>query len=199
MLGFRYIKLHKLRSRDVANGLGKTPMLGWALRCLCLTILIGVTFVGMQSGGMFERVLALQPSKSVTLSDNNERTGGGLLEEVVWAGSHGHFVTDVHINGTAVTFLIDTGASHTVLNHRDADRLQLGGSGLRFTVPFESANGTVYAAPVTLRDVRLGQFQLYDLDAFVNEGDLGISLLGMSFLRQFQSYEFQQDRLVLRW
>ena len=73
------------------------------------------------------------------------------------------------------------------------------GGQLRYSVPFQSANGTTYAAPVTLRDVRLGQFQLYDLDAFVNEGDLGISLLGMSFLSQFESYEFLRDRLVLRW
>ena len=59
--------------------------------------------------------------------------------------------------------------------------------------------GTTYAAPVILRDVRLGQFQLYDLEAYVNQGNLGISLLGMSFLRRFESYGFHRDRLVLRW
>lgn len=175
-------------------------MLGWALRCLCLTVIVSGIFVGMQSGGMFERVLALPgPSSARPVDDTGSAGSGGLLEEVVMLGGQGHFITDVHINGTSVRFLIDTGASHTVLNQRDAERLRLTGGNLRYTVPFGSANGTTYAAPVTLRDVRLGQFQLYDLDAYVNQGDLGISLLGMSFLRRFESYEFLRDRLVLRW
>lgn len=175
-------------------------MMGWALRCLIVTIIVSATFIGLQPGGMVEQVLAYADSRRApTADDDIGGSSGGLLEEVVRLGAGGHFVTDVHINGEPVTFLIDTGASHTILNQRDADRLRLTGARLRYSVPFQSANGTTYAAPVTLRDVRLGQFQLYDLDAYVNQGDLGISLLGMSFLRQFQSYEFLRDRLVLRW
>jgi len=175
-------------------------MLGWALRCLGLTVLVGGIFVGLRPDGMFEQALALRSPDSQPVPDESrDETFGGWLEEVVMLGGNGHFIANVHINGTPVTFLIDTGASHTVLNQRDAERLRLTGGNLRYTVPFQSANGTTYAAPVTLRDVRLGQFQLYDLDAYVNQGKLGISLLGMSFLRRFQSYEFLQDRLVLRW
>ena len=175
-------------------------MLGWALRCLCLTLVVGVTFIGLQSGGVFDRVLAMHgPTDAPQIDAGDSETGGGLLEEVIALGRHGHFITEVTINGVPVTFLIDTGASHTILNQRDAQRLRLTRGSLRYSVPFQSANGTTYAAPVTLRDVRLGQFQLYDLDAFVNQGELGISLLGMSFLREFESYEFLRDRLVLRW
>ncbi|NJO37578.1 MAG: TIGR02281 family clan AA aspartic protease, partial [Rhizobiales bacterium] len=129
---------------------------------------------------------------------NSEVSGGGLEEEVM-LGDDGHFVADVDISGITVTFLIDTGASHTVLNQEDAERLELTDGELSYDIPFQSANGTTYAAPVTLRDVRLGQFQLDDLEAFVNEGDLAISLLGMSFLSHFESYEVEGDRLVLRW
>ncbi|MDH3662784.1 MAG: TIGR02281 family clan AA aspartic protease [Alphaproteobacteria bacterium] len=175
-------------------------MLGWALRCLCVTLVVGATFVGLHEGGVFERALTLKgPSDDRQVEAAGDQGGGGLLEEVIALGRGGHFITEVMVNGMPVTFLIDTGASHTILNKRDAELLRLGGGSLRYTVPFESANGTTYAAPVTLRDVRLGQFQLYDLDAFVNQGDLGISLLGMSFLRRFESYEFHRDRLVLRW
>jgi aspartyl protease family protein len=175
-------------------------MLSWALKCLLLTVLAGGAIVGLQESGLLSRVLdsSGQNSLSVSAEDGNG-SGGGFLEEIVMIGHNGHFVTDVSVNGTQVTFLIDTGASHTMLRQEDAARLRLGGGQLRYTVPFQSANGTTYAAPVNLRDVRLGQFQLYDLDAFVNQGDLGISLLGMSFLRQFESYEFLKDRLVLRW
>ncbi len=176
-------------------------MLGWALRCLCLTVVVGATFNAMQSTGLFDQILAWSRPDSASLVDTSPRDAGngGLLEEVITLDGGGHFITDVYINGTPVTFLVDTGASHTILNQEDADRLRFGGGSLRYTVPFQSANGTTYAAPVTLRDVRLGQFQVYDLDAYVNQGNLGISLLGMSFLRRFESYEFLKDRLVLRW
>lgn len=179
-------------------------MLGWALRCLFVTLVIGGAFIGMQEGGLIgglkERALtAAGPGRAPPQGLPYNDTAGALLEEVVMLGRNGHFVTDVYINGTPVTFLIDTGASHTVLNQRDAERLRLNGGTLRYSVPFQSANGTTYAAPVSLRDVRLGQFQVYDLEAYVNQGNLGISLLGMSFLRRFESYEFLQDRLVLRW
>lgn len=175
-------------------------MLGWALRCLFATLVGGLTFIGLQDQGVFNRMMHSNALQSGSVAEDDRSIGGdGRLEEIIMLGRHGHFVADVHVNGTAISFLVDTGASHTIINQRDAERLQLGNGQLRYSVPFQSANGTTYAAPVTLRDVRLGQFQLYDLDAFVNQGNLNISLLGMSFLREFDSYEFHQDRLVLRW
>ena len=176
-------------------------MVDWALRCLLLTVIIGLTFIGVKESrlipDLLERKRHAVEAQSAPLTE--QASQGGYLEEIIMAGGHGHFIADVTVNGTLITFLVDTGASHTVLRREDAERLSLGSGQLRYSVPFQSANGTTYAAPITLRDVRLGQFQLYDLDAFVNQGELGISLLGMSFLRQFESYEFLKDRLVLRW
>ena len=176
-------------------------MMGWVLRCLGLVVVSGAVFVGLQDGGLFEAALSRPDVAAVPEPPDPQQEQGdsALLEEVIEGGAHGHFVTDVYVNGTPITFLIDTGASHVILNTEDAERLGLNVGNLRYDTRFQSANGAVYAAPVVLRDVRIGQFQLYDLDAFVNRGPLNISLLGMSFLRQFESYEVSQGRLILRW
>ena len=33
-------------------------MLGWALRCLSLTVIVGATFIGLQPGGIFNPTVA---------------------------------------------------------------------------------------------------------------------------------------------
>jgi aspartyl protease family protein len=55
------------------------------------------------------------------------------------------------------------------------------------------------AAPVELRELRIGQLQVFDLEASVNGGPLPISLLGMTFLQRLSSYEVAGGRLILRW
>ncbi|MGI9434196.1 MAG: retropepsin-like aspartic protease family protein [Geminicoccaceae bacterium] len=180
-------------------------MLGWALRCLGLAVLLGGVFVGLQDGGLFKQVLQrhgfVSPTKMVRPKTVNNETPGAsnMLEEIIPGGRHGHFVANLYVNGISIPFLIDTGASHIVLKAGDAERLGFTEARLDYSARFQSANGTTLAAPISLRDMRLGQFQLHDMQAFVNQGALDISLLGMSFLRQFDSYEVVQDRLILRW
>jgi aspartyl protease family protein len=164
---------------------------------------LSVTFVGLQDGGLLERALRENGHPIQTpvylAPPPLPPDDGGVREEIIDGGASGHFITDVYVNGTPIRFLVDTGATHVVLNSSAAERLGLSGGRLRFNTPFESANGRTYAAPVTLRDVRIGQLQLHDVDAYVNQGALDISLLGMSFLRQLRSYEVMRNRLVLRW
>jgi GMP synthase-like glutamine amidotransferase len=59
--------------------------------------------------------------------------------------------------------------------------------------------GEVRAAPVTLRSLRIGQLELYDLPASVGESPGSLSLLGMTFLKRFESYEVRGDTLILSW
>ena len=129
---------------------------------------------------------------------------GGLedesnLEYVVQPSAGGHYVIEAVVNGAPVTFLVDTGASDIVLTMADAERLGLQPATLRFTQRFATANGEVRGAPVVLREIRVGQFSLFDVPASVNEAPLRVSLLGMSFLRQLDGYGVENGRLVLRW
>ena len=70
---------------------------------------------------------------------------------------------------------------------------------LRFTGRAETANGTVGLAPVTLRELRIGQLSRHGVAAVVNEAPMGISLLGMSFLDGLEGWEARGDRLLLYW
>jgi clan AA aspartic protease (TIGR02281 family) len=123
----------------------------------------------------------------------------GDLEQIIEAGPHGHFLLKAVVNGVPINFMVDTGASHVVLTIPDARRIGFTANDLEFTQEFESANGTVRAAPVKLRELRIGQFSVYGLEASVNGGPLPISLLGMSFLQRLSSYEVADGRLILRW
>ena len=111
----------------------------------------------------------------------------------------GHYRVEAMVNGAAVTFLVDTGATHVVLSPADAARVGLGAGRLRFAARGQTANGTVALAPVTLREIRLGQLSRRDVPAMVNGAPMAVSLLGMSFLAGLPGWEAKGDRLLLYW
>jgi len=76
--------------------------------------------------------------------------------------------------------LVDTGASLVTLTPADARAAGINPAGLVFSTHANTANGAVRMAPVTLREVRIGQLSIYDVPASVLE-NLNVSLLGMSF------------------
>jgi clan AA aspartic protease (TIGR02281 family) len=132
-------------------------------------------------------------------ADDSGQSEVGDLEYVIQAGDGGHFLVEAVVNGVPITFLVDTGASSVVLTMEDAERLGFRPESLRFTQRFASANGEVRAAPVVLRELRIGQFSVFDMPASVNEAPLRVSLLGMSFLERLHGYGVEDGRLILRW
>jgi clan AA aspartic protease (TIGR02281 family) len=139
------------------------------------------------------------PLEDESYAEDDEESEESDLEYVIESGAGGHFVIEAVVNGAPVTFLVDTGASHVVLTMEDAERLGFQPETLRFTERFASANGEVRAAPVVLRELRIGQFSVFDMPASVNEAPLRVSLLGMSFLRRLHGYSVDNGRLILRW
>jgi len=122
-----------------------------------------------------------------------------VSELVLQAGPHGHFMVEAAVNGTPITFLVDTGASSIYLTPDDAARLGWTPPRLTYSERYSTASGVVHAAPVTLRSLRVGQLELYDLPASVGQQPSSVSLLGMSFLKRFASYEVRGERLILSW
>jgi aspartyl protease family protein len=140
-----------------------------------------------------------EPEEESGWEDEGESDDDTDLEYVIESGAGGHFLIEAVVNGAPVDFLVDTGASDIVLTLEDAERLGLQPETLRFTQRFATANGEVRGAPVVLRELRIGQFSLFDVPASVNEAPLRVSLLGMSFLAQLNGYRVEDGRLILRW
>jgi aspartyl protease family protein len=118
-------------------------------------------------------------------------------EVVVPRSADGHYYLTLTINDTAVPFMVDTGASGMVLSLADAERLGMERDSLRFLGEARTANGVVRTAMVTLPVVELGPFRSENFRAYVNEGEMDGSLLGMDYLGQFH-LEFRGGELVLR-
>jgi clan AA aspartic protease (TIGR02281 family) len=97
------------------------------------------------------------------------------------------------------TFLVDTGASYTVITPQTAQALGVDLTDDLPNVPVTTANGTVHAPLVTLKQISLGGMQVRDVQAVV--ADLGDApqlsgLLGMSFF-QGMEISFKQDKLMI--
>ncbi len=116
----------------------------------------------------------------------------------VRASDDGAFYMDVFLNGQPVRMLVDTGATGLALSPADALAAGLDADSLRYTVPVQTADGASLAAPAVLDTIRVGGLTFRNQKALVlRQGH--ISLLGVTILRRFQSFEISGNRLTLRW
>lgn len=109
----------------------------------------------------------------------------------------GHYYAQVAVDGVKLTFMVDTGASDVVLTPADARKVGIAPGSLAYIGQASTANGMVRTARVTLPNVTFGPFHEDGLGASVNEAPMDISLLGMSYLGQFQ-ITIAGDQMVLR-
>lgn len=113
-------------------------------------------------------------------------------------GRDGHFRVRALVNDVAIDFLVDTGASHVVLTPKDAARLGISPLREQYFERYQTANGVVHAAPVMLDHLAIGEtIRLEMVRASVTEGELSVSLLGMSLLERLGGFEMRGDRLLL--
>lgn len=123
----------------------------------------------------------------------------GPVSVLIRRDGNGKFTAQGQINGVSAPLLIDTGATAVMLRSTDAEKAGIDLNGLSFTTAVQTANGTVYAAPIRVRTIALGLLRLDDVEALVAKpGSLNENLLGISFLRRLASYELKGDFLTLR-
>ncbi|NQE61630.1 CblY, a non-orthologous displacement for alpha-ribazole-5'-phosphate phosphatase [Caulobacter sp. RHG1] len=109
----------------------------------------------------------------------------------------GHFWTEAAVDGKAVRFLVDTGATAVSLSLADAQRLGIDTSKLNYDYNVITADGRTRAASVKLASVAIAGTKIRDVDALVIEKGLENSLLGMSYLGRLSRFEATQNSLIL--
>jgi aspartyl protease family protein len=123
----------------------------------------------------------------------------GPHELVIPQDADGAFVVIALVNGQRVRFMVDTGATATVLSPEDARRAGIDPSGLHYDSLSETANGTGSGARTTVRTLAVGPIMFDNFEVTVNQAPMSGSLLGVSFLDRLQSFHVEGHKLILKW
>lgn len=110
----------------------------------------------------------------------------------------GHYWAQADVNGKAVRFLVDTGATSVVLTSTDAARLGLEPKDLVYDRPVVTADGRTEAAAVVLDHLSIAGARVDQVEALVIAEGLETSLLGMSYLGRLSRFEATPTALILR-
>jgi aspartyl protease family protein len=166
------------------------------------TVAVGESYQGVKllSLGAEQATVEAEGKRVLLRMDTPVSIGGGPggsggTRIVLPADSRGHFMTQGTINGRTVNFMLDTGATAIGLSAADAQRI-----GLDFSkgqpIRMNTANGTTLGYRVRLNSVRVGDVEVYDIDAVVSQQPMPYVLLGNSFINRF-SMRRDADQLVL--
>ena len=121
------------------------------------------------------------------------------LTEVSTHDSGGVIQVDVQVNDSPqpFRFVLDTGASQTVISRALADALGITVEPNGQHMVVQTANNTVRAPVVTLRALTVGNARVENVQALVLDTlDDTQGLLGLTYLRHFDVAIEQQNRLV---
>ncbi|MDB1135012.1 TIGR02281 family clan AA aspartic protease [Candidatus Anaplasma sp. TIGMIC] len=110
--------------------------------------------------------------------------------------SDGHFYILAAINGENIRFLVDTGATDVVLSYKDAQRIGAHMRPVTTSKTYHTANGSIQASYFLIPEISIGNLIARNVGASISTSPLETSLLGMSFLKNFQ-FVMKKDELVL--
>lgn len=108
----------------------------------------------------------------------------GINQLILERNYQHHYLTNGTINGTDVTLLVDTGATHVSVPAHLAPRLGLKPGAVEMS---STANGLVETRATVIGELKIGTITLYDVRANINPGmQEDEILLGMSALKNIE-------------
>ncbi len=153
-------------------------------------VAVGREDATVEVAGQRRRLLMGEAPVSVRSSTAGQRV-------VLRADSTGHFGGGGAINGRFMQYMVDTGASLVAIGQPDAERL-----GLAFRsgqpVLLSTANGQVQGWRIKLDTVRIGDVDVYGVDAVVTPQAMPFVLLGNSMLAEFQMTRSRSEMVLER-
>jgi len=152
------------------RGMGKSMIIAsWIVLIALLTLL-------------FSNILEKQHNPNQALEG---RSIGQVREVTLQRNRNGHYIANGTINGVAVVFLLDTGATDVAISTALAKRLRLQPD---LPISVQTANGTVTGYTTRLQSVTLANIRQRNVPATINPGMQAEDevLLGMSFLKHLE-------------
>lgn len=164
---------------SAGNGMGRGMLYIAAISTLAL-----LTF-------FFNGVIERQENPNHTV---NSLSVDGYTEIKLRRNRGGHYVATGSINGKAVDFLVDTGATDVAIPGELAREIDLPNLG---PATFQTANGISRGYFTRLESLRIGDIMLDDVRASVAPNLDGQILLGMSALGQLD-WRQENRQLIIR-
>lgn len=126
---------------------------------------------------------------------NEQQVVGSTLK--IRQSPDGHYWADAQVNGMAVRFLIDSGATTTAMTLKTAQAANVDINEGGFPVYLDTANGTVEAQRGTIQMLKVGQMTALDLPIVVAEAFGDSNVLGMNFLSELASWRVEGREMIL--
>lgn len=170
----------------------RVPLVGGVLRLggnialVALVVLAGLSY--LRPDPAFDAVL---PS----LGFRAQQVVGG--ETRVPLSADGHYWVDGSVNGVQQRFMVDTGATLTMLSQEAAQDSGISPDPLRLPMIVHTAGGPIEARLGTISKLRAGSVEARGLDAIVTGAASGVNVLGMNFLSRLKSWRVDDGVLVL--
>lgn len=109
-----------------------------------------------------------------------------------------HFYADADVDGTSIRMMVDSGASIVALTRRDAEAIGINVDSLPIAGNARTAGGEVPLRAVILDSVEVDGIEVRRVEAAVIDADMGVSLLGQSFLAKLEAVNVEGDTMTLR-
>lgn len=164
------------------------------MRTFVAATIVMAVIVGYATRGY---VPAAHPAPPAATATPAPQPAGPSASVTIQRGLGGHFTVRGDVGGTALDFIVDTGASQVALGREEARRVGLWVSDGDFDGTAQTATTPVRVARRTLPHLRIGAIELADVAVLVIDVPKAMPLLGQSFLGRIDKVAIEGDRMTL--